>query len=108
MVLKNGSSGDLVAALQRKLGLAADGKFGPGTESALKAWQTANGLTADGIAGDATLAKMGISAAAAPAPSAGPLKLEGLKGHVPDSVIAQIPEVAAKFGITNNLRLAHF
>jgi putative chitinase len=113
MVLKNGSSGDLVAALQRKLGLTADGKFGPGTEAALKKWQTANGLTADGIAGSATLAKMGISSAApaatsAPAPSAGPLKLEGLKGHVPDSVIAQIPEVAAKFGITNNLRLAHF
>jgi putative chitinase len=31
-----------------------------------------------------------------------------LKGHVPDSVLAQIPETAAKFGITNNLRLAHF
>jgi putative chitinase len=113
MVLKNGSSGDLVAALQRKLGLTTDGKFGPGTESALKKWQADNGLAADGIAGDATLAKMGIStaapaAASAPAPSAGPLKLEGLKGHVPDSVIAQIPEVAAKFGITNSLRLAHF
>jgi len=110
MVLKNGSTGDLVAALQRKLGLADDGKFGPGTEAALKTWQAANGLAADGIAGDATLAKMGISASAqaAPAPSAGPLKLEGLKGHVPDSVIAQIPDVAAKFGITNNLRLAHF
>jgi putative chitinase len=35
-------------------------------------------------------------------------KLEKLKGHVPDSVIAQIPDTAAKFNITNNLRLAHF
>jgi putative chitinase len=35
------------------------------------------------------------------------LDLSKLKGHLPDSVIAQIPDTAAKFGITNNLRLAH-
>ena len=33
---------------------------------------------------------------------------EKLKGHVPDAVIAQIPDTAAKFNITTNLRLAHF
>ena len=31
-----------------------------------------------------------------------------LKGHVPDAVIAQIPDTATKFSITTNLRLAHF
>jgi putative chitinase len=31
-----------------------------------------------------------------------------LRGHVPDSVITQIPETATKFNITNELRLAHF
>jgi len=36
------------------------------------------------------------------------LNLEKLKGHVPDAVIAQIPDTAAKFNITTNLRLAHF
>lgn len=36
------------------------------------------------------------------------MNLEKLKGHVPDSVIAQIPDVAAKFNITTPLRLAHF
>jgi putative chitinase len=36
------------------------------------------------------------------------LNLEKLKGHVPDSVIAQIPDTAAKFNITTPLRLAHF
>jgi putative chitinase len=41
-------------------------------------------------------------------PSVGGLKLDKLKGHIPDSVISQIPETAAKFNITNNLRLAHF
>ena len=113
MVLKNGSKGNEVKALQEKLGLAADGNFGPGTEAKLKAWQTANGLTADGVAGPATLAKLGIveSAAPAAAPTAIPasaFKLDKLKGHLPDAVIAQIPDTAAKFGITNVLRLAHF
>jgi putative chitinase len=41
-------------------------------------------------------------------PSTGPLKLDKLKGHIPDGVIAQIPETAAKFGINTPLRLAHF
>ena len=36
------------------------------------------------------------------------LNLEKLKGHVPDAVIAQIPDTAVKFNITTNLRLAHF
>jgi len=113
MVLKNGSKGNEVKALQEKLGLAADGDFGPGTEAKLKAWQAANGLTADGVAGPATLAKLGIAESAAPAsaPTAIPasaFKLDKLKGHVPDAVIAQIPDTAAKFGITNVLRLAHF
>lgn len=36
------------------------------------------------------------------------LNLAALKGHVPDSVLAQIPATAEKFGITTNLRLAHF
>jgi putative chitinase len=39
---------------------------------------------------------------------AGTLNIGKLKGHIPDAVIAQIPETAAKFNITNNLRLAHF
>ena len=113
MVLKLGSKGNEVKALQEKLGLAADGDFGPGTEAKLKTWQTANGLTADGVAGPATLAKLGISEAAAPvAPAAAvppsAFKLDKLKGHIPDAVIAQIPDTAAKFNITNPLRLAHF
>jgi putative chitinase len=53
-----GSNNETVKLVQQKLGLAADGKFGPGTEKAVKAWQTANGLTADGIVGPASLKKM--------------------------------------------------
>jgi putative chitinase len=114
MLLKKGSKGDDVKKLQAKLGLAADGIFGGGTEAKVKEWQAANGLAADGIVGEGTWSKMfgGV------APSvikedvvivkAGPLNIDKLKGHIPDAVIAQIPETAAKFNITNNLRLAHF
>ena len=116
MILKNGSKGDDVKKLQEKLGVEAIGTFGPKTEAAVKAWQKANGLKDDGIVGDATWAKLfGKSAPTATVvkedvviPSGGPLNIEKLKGHIPDAVLAQIPDTAAKFNITNNLRLAHF
>jgi putative chitinase len=107
MILKNGSQGEEVKKLQQKLGLGADGIFGAGTESKVKEWQAANGLTADGIVGDGTWTKM-FGAAPTPTPNTSGFKLDKLKGHIPDSVIAQIPDTAAKFGITNTLRLAHF
>ena len=116
MLLKNGSKGDDVKKLQEKLKLTADGAFGLRTEDAVKSWQKANGLKDDGVVGDTTWSKLfGVSAPVAAVvkedvviPSGGPLNLEKLKGHIPDSVIAQIPETAKKFNITNNLRLAHF
>jgi putative chitinase len=36
------------------------------------------------------------------------MNLDKLKGHVPDTVIAQIPDVMTKFEINTPLRLAHF
>ena len=54
------SRGSDVRALQRKLGVSADGVFGPVTERALKRWQRAHGLVADGIAGPNTRAAMGL------------------------------------------------
>ena len=36
------------------------------------------------------------------------MDLSRLKGHVPDTVIAQIPSIQEKFGIKTALRLAHF
>ena len=56
--LRKGSKGDLVKKLQAALGIGADGDFGQGTENALKKWQDRNGLTADGVAGPKTLAKL--------------------------------------------------
>ena len=108
MLLKNGSTGDNVKKLQEKLGLKADGSFGPGTEKAVKEWQSKNGLTADGVIGDKSWSKLFGEVKPELTFTAGELKLEKLKGHIPDNVIAQIPDTAAKFGITTNLRLAHF
>ena len=67
-VLKQGSKGDTVKKMQQKLknwgyySGAVDGIFGPKTTEAVKYFQRRNGLTVDGIAGNKTLAAMGISA----------------------------------------------
>jgi len=84
--LKKGSTGASVTALQQKLidlgflSGKADGVFGSKTAEAVKAFQKANKLTADGIAGSKTLAKLqasssssnSSSSAATPAPTAAP------------------------------------
>jgi len=49
-----------VRALQRKVGVPADGVFGPGTEAAVKRWQASHGLTADGVVGPQTRSAMGL------------------------------------------------
>jgi putative chitinase len=117
MLLKIGSKGEDVKKLQSKLGLGADGIFGKGTEEAIKAFQLKNELTPDGLVGEGTWNKLFgsqqiISEPAPVAPvvqtSSSGLNLTKLKGHIPDSVIAQIPETASKFGIDTPLRLAHF
>lgn len=59
-VLKRGSRGDGVKILQERMSdlgadLDQDGVFGQGTEALVRALQTANGLTADGVVGPATL-----------------------------------------------------
>jgi hypothetical protein len=68
-LLRAGSSGSTVSALQRALGVPADGAYGPVTRRAVRAFQRSHGLTVDGIAGPQTLGALGI-AAAAPASTA--------------------------------------
>jgi putative chitinase len=120
--LKQGSSGPEVLSLQKRLkelGFdpnGVDGSFGLGTKAALVAFQTSNGLASDGIAGPQTMAALqldGVNSNAGPSGSdaieaSASLKLNGLGGHVPASVLAQIPGTANEFGITTNRRLAHF
>jgi hypothetical protein len=56
--LKRGSRGANVKFLQEKLGLTADGIFGPNTDRAVRAFQTKNKLAVDGIVGPATWGKL--------------------------------------------------
>ena len=115
MLLKKGDNNEQVKQLQVKLHLDPVGNFGPKTEEAVKLWQSTHGLTADGVVGDKTWAMiMGEEShpqvqqqTVAVSNSTG-LKLEKLKGHIPDAVIAMIPAVAQKFQIDSALRLAHF
>lgn len=47
-----------VQQIQAEVGVAVDGRFGPATERAVKAWQAAHGLTADGLTGAGTWAAL--------------------------------------------------
>ena len=65
MMFKQGSTGSAVEALQERLGVGADGVFGPVTERAVRDFQARNGLVADGIVGPVTWTKLfGLESAA--------------------------------------------
>jgi len=64
MIIRRGSTGDLVRRIQHRLAELkhyrgpVDGRFGGGTEGAVKALQKAQGLTPDGIVGPRTWEKL--------------------------------------------------
>ena len=60
VVVKRGHRGPAVRQIQRKLGIPADGMFGPQTEQAVKRFQRAHGLVADGIVGPITRGALGL------------------------------------------------
>lgn len=113
MILRIGSKGDNVKKVQMKLGLIPDGIYGPNTANRVKKWQKENGLSVDGIIGESTWRKMfelpkPIPPSKIAQQHTGPLKIENLKGHIPDNVILQLPDTIEKFKINTPLRLAHF
>jgi len=52
--------GPSVRLAQRRLGVGADGVFGPATKRAVRRFQRAHGLTADGVVGPATWSALGV------------------------------------------------
>jgi peptidoglycan hydrolase-like protein with peptidoglycan-binding domain len=63
------SGGASVAAIQRALGVPADGVFGPRTRAAVRRFQRRHDLTVDGVVGPQTLAALGVSGGDSAAPS---------------------------------------
>jgi murein DD-endopeptidase MepM/ murein hydrolase activator NlpD len=57
--VKVGSKGEDVKYLQTKLGITADGAFGPNTKKAVVTFQKGHGLVADGIVGPMTWKALG-------------------------------------------------
>jgi hypothetical protein len=63
VTLRRGATGEEVRQLQEMLvalgySSSVDGKYGPATAQAVQSFQTSSGLTADGVAGPATLAAL--------------------------------------------------
>jgi putative chitinase len=111
MLLKRGDNNENVRLLQQKLGITpAVTNFGPKTEEAVRDYQRKNGLSVTGVVDKVMWDKLnGSTTQSTPVvQSSGPLKLEKLKGHIPDAVLAQIPDTVAKFDLGTPLRLAHF
>jgi peptidoglycan hydrolase-like protein with peptidoglycan-binding domain len=59
---KSTTKGGTVAAVQRALGLPADGVYGPRTRAAVRRFQRRHGLIVDGVIGPQTRAELGIEA----------------------------------------------
>src|SRR5687767_13348981 len=60
VIVKRGDRGAAVRSVQRKLGIPADGVFGPVTERAVKRFQRRHGLVPDGIVGPLTRGALGL------------------------------------------------
>jgi cell wall-associated NlpC family hydrolase len=54
-------SRSVTLAVQQKLGIPADGVYGPQSRAAVKAFQARNGLEVDGVVGPATLGALGLN-----------------------------------------------
>jgi N-acetylmuramoyl-L-alanine amidase/Putative peptidoglycan binding domain len=59
--LRRGATGDLVREVQTKVGVAASGNFDASTEAAVRQFQRARGLVADGIVGPRTWATLAVA-----------------------------------------------
>jgi cell wall-associated NlpC family hydrolase len=103
-VLKRGDSGARVAALQRALGITADGEFGNATHKAVRAFQRSHGLAIDGVVGALTAAKLGLGSAKKASSSRSSSKARSRTASSsaaadPDLSSATIRAIQAKVGV---------
>lgn len=112
-MLKLGSTGEDVKILQKRLGLIADGVFGPLTEKKVIEWQKSNGITPDGIVGKITWDKMKLGLTITEVKTNDKPKIKEnfkniLSKEIPKIVLDELDDVIEKYGATSSLRLAHF
>jgi cell wall-associated NlpC family hydrolase len=93
LALGRGSTGAAVRALQQKLGIPADGIFGPQTERAVRAFQRAHGIPATGFVGPLTTAALGLTA------EVGSSRATSSTGGTPAPTVAQTTTPAAAPGV---------
>lgn len=103
--LKKGSKGDLVKQLQEQLislgydlgKWGADGDFGSATLAAVKAFQKANGLTADGVVGVSTWEKLDNNPKKAPEKTyTVTITISGISKSEADALVMKYPGAKVK------------
>lgn len=97
-MLRKGDRGAAVAAIQRALGIPADGVFGPQTRRAVRSFQARHGLEVDGIVGPITRAALGAGGGSrGPAPSrAVTIAVQSKLGLAVDGVYGPLSRAAVR------------
>ncbi|HET6549816.1 MAG TPA: peptidoglycan-binding protein [Solirubrobacter sp.] len=107
-LLRRGSSGADVAAVQRALGIPADGEFGPVTRRAVRTFQAAHGLEVDGVVGPITSGALGLGGGGSTGGGAGAttMALQRALGVAADGVYGPVTRAAVRsFQSTHGLEV---
>ena len=100
IVLSAGSEGRQVRLLQRALGIAVDGVYGPETEAAVRRFQSTRGLTVDGIVGTHTSHALAVHA---PPVLSGAAVLRNLSGETSEPAPGEVREALSSPGAGGTL-----
>jgi peptidoglycan hydrolase-like protein with peptidoglycan-binding domain len=103
ITLSAGSEGRQVRLLQRALGIAVDGVYGPETEAAVRRFQATRGLTVDGIVGARTSHALAVQA---PPVLSGAAVLRDLAGETSEPAPGEVHEAVSSPGSSSTLAVA--
>ena len=103
IVLCAGSEGRQVRLLQRALGIAVDGVYGPATEAAVRRFQATRGLLVDGIVGARTSHALAVQA---PPVLSGAAVLRDLSGEAAEPAPGEVREAVSSPGADGAVAVA--